>query len=70
MKKEILFQLDIARQLLEEKFTPTAVVIDPPRKDCDTQSLDAVITMNVQKLSMISCNPSTAARDCKYLYLT
>lgn len=56
-----------ARQLLEEKFTPTAVVVDPPRKGCDTQTLDAVISMNVQKLSMISCNPSTAARDCKYL---
>ena len=45
----------------------TVFFVDPPRKGCDTQTLDAVISMNVQKLSMISCNPSTAARDCKYL---
>ncbi len=56
-----------AKQLLEEKFLPTAVVVDPPRKGCDQETLDAIIQMNPPKISMISCNPSTAARDCKYL---
>lgn len=56
-----------AQQLLEEKFLPTAVVVDPPRKGCDQETLDAIIQMNPPKISMISCNPSTAARDCKYL---
>ena len=46
---------------------PTAVIVDPPRKGCDQDTLDAIIQMNPPKISMISCNPSTAARDCKYL---
>ncbi len=58
---------DAAKQLLEEGFVPTAVVVDPPRKGCDEDTLNAIVSMNVPKISMISCNPSTAARDCKYL---
>ncbi len=58
---------DAAKQLLEENFLPTAVVVDPPRKGCDEDTLNAIISMNVPKISMISCNHATAARDCKYL---
>ncbi len=58
---------DAAKMLLEENFLPTAVVVDPPRKGCDEDTLNAIISMNVPKISMISCNHATAARDCKYL---
>ena len=58
---------EAAKILLDEKFLPTAVVVDPPRKGCDEETLDAIISMNVPKISMISCNHATAARDCKYL---
>lgn len=41
-------------------------MLDPPRKGCDKLTLDSVIKMKPQKIIMISCNPSTAARDCSY----
>lgn len=42
-------------------------VIDPPRKGCDPAVLDALITSNARKIVYVSCNPSTLARDVKYL---
>ena len=53
--------------LVEEGFSPTAVVLDPARKGCDENTLNAVLTMSPSRIAMISCNPSTAARDCRYL---
>ncbi|MBQ3009335.1 MAG: 23S rRNA (uracil(1939)-C(5))-methyltransferase RlmD [Oscillospiraceae bacterium] len=58
---------EAAKTLLQERFLPTAVVVDPPRKGCDEDTLNAIVSMNVSKISMISCNHATAARDCKYL---
>ncbi|MBR5520851.1 MAG: 23S rRNA (uracil(1939)-C(5))-methyltransferase RlmD [Oscillospiraceae bacterium] len=58
---------DAAKMLLEENFLPDVVVVDPPRKGCDEDTLNAIISMNVPKIAMISCNHATAARDCKYL---
>ncbi len=58
---------EAAKMLLDENFLPTAVVVDPPRKGCDEDTLAAIVSMNVPKISMISCNHATAARDCKYL---
>ncbi len=58
---------DAAKELLEKNFLPTAVVLDPPRKGCDKETLDAIISMSPNKISMISCNPATAARDALYL---
>lgn len=58
---------EAAKILLNENFLPTAVIVDPPRKGCDQDTLDSIIAMNVPKISMISCNHATAARDCKYL---
>lgn len=56
-----------AEKLLQDNFRPTAVVLDPARKGCDVETLSAVVKMAPARIAMISCNPSTAARDCKYL---
>lgn len=58
---------EAAQLLVKENFKPTAVVLDPARKGCDENTLNAVLTMAPARIAMISCNPSTAARDCKYL---
>jgi len=58
---------EAAQLLVKEGFKPTAIVLDPARKGCDENTLDAVLTMAPSRIAMISCNPSTAARDCKYL---
>lgn len=47
--------------------SPDVILLDPPRKGCDEQTLRACAQMNPQKIVMISCNPATAARDCKFL---
>ena len=56
-----------AQLLVKEGFRPTAIVLDPARKGCDENTLNAVLEMSPKRIAMISCNPSTAARDCKYL---
>ncbi|MBR2028875.1 MAG: 23S rRNA (uracil(1939)-C(5))-methyltransferase RlmD [Oscillospiraceae bacterium] len=56
-----------AQMLAGEGFRPSAVVLDPARKGCDENTLNAVLTMAPERIAMISCNPSTAARDCRYL---
>ena len=42
-------------------------VIDPPRKGCETPVLDGLITSGAKRVIYVSCNPSTLARDVKYL---
>ena len=42
-------------------------IIDPPRKGCEPPALDALITSEAEKIVYVSCNPSTLARDVKYL---
>lgn len=56
-----------AQELAEKNTKPDVIVLDPPRKGCDANTLDAVVSMNPEKIVMISCNPATAARDCKIL---
>lgn len=56
-----------AERLMQCGECPDVVIMDPPRKGCDKLTLDSVVKMNPEKIVMISCNPSTAARDCAYL---
>ncbi len=56
-----------AAQLAAEGLAPDVIVLDPPRKGCDTPTLDAVLRMSPACIVMVSCNAATAARDAKYL---
>ena len=42
-------------------------ILDPPRKGCTKAGLDGCISLTKSKIIYISCNPSTLARDLKYL---
>ena len=42
-------------------------MLDPTRKGCDEATLSAVVTMSPRQVVYVSCNPSTAARDAKWL---
>ena len=44
------------------------IVLDPPRKGCDTAVLDSIIRSEMPKIVYVSCNPSTLARDIQYLH--
>jgi len=43
------------------------VVLDPPRKGCDESLLQLLADMQPSKIIYVSCNPSTLARDLKFL---
>ncbi len=43
------------------------IIIDPPRKGCSAETLNSICRLSPEQIIMISCNPSTAARDCKIL---
>ena len=56
-----------AARLAEEGIRPDVIILDPPRKGCDEAALEAVVRMAPGKMVMVSCNPATMARDCKWL---
>ncbi len=43
------------------------VLLDPPRKGCSTESLDYAAKLSSKLIVYVSCNPSTLAKDMKYL---
>lgn len=46
---------------------PDVIVVDPPRKGCDEEFLQAMIAMEPKRIVYVSCNPSTLARDLRIL---
>ncbi|MCM1579316.1 MAG: 23S rRNA (uracil(1939)-C(5))-methyltransferase RlmD [Ruminococcus sp.] len=58
---------DAARQFADSGRTPALIVTDPPRKGCDEQTLKSIVDMQPKSVVMVSCDPATAARDCRFL---
>lgn len=54
-------------KLFAEGKKADVVFIDPPRKGCDEALLKALVDMSPSRIVYVSCNPSTLARDLKYL---
>ncbi len=56
-----------AEMLENENIKPDVIIIDPPRKGCDSSLIDTMIKMSPEKIVYVSCDSSTLARDCKLL---
>lgn len=56
-----------AQQLAERGLKPDVILLDPPRKGCGEEALTACVSMQPERIVMISCNPATAAKDCRFL---
>ncbi|MFP4457078.1 MAG: 23S rRNA (uracil(1939)-C(5))-methyltransferase RlmD [Clostridia bacterium] len=54
-------------KMINKGFYPDIIVVDPPRKGCDESLINTIIKHQIEKILYISCNPSTLARDIKYL---
>ena len=46
---------------------PDVIVVDPPRKGCDTNCINAILKLKPERVVYVSCNPSTLARDLQIL---
>lgn len=50
-----------------DKTLNTTLVLDPPRKGCEKNIIDAIKSAKINKIIYISCNPATLARDVSFL---
>lgn len=58
---------EVARAMARDKKNISVLFMDPPRKGSDENFLNAVKTLKPSRIVYVSCDPSTLARDCKYL---
>ncbi|MCR5795465.1 MAG: 23S rRNA (uracil(1939)-C(5))-methyltransferase RlmD [Solobacterium sp.] len=56
-----------AQAILRSKIKADVIIVDPPRKGCSKDTLDAMITISPGKIVYVSCDPATLARDVKIL---
>ncbi len=54
-------------KLINDGLKPDIVILDPPRKGSDEQTLRAIAKVAPKRIVYVSCNPSTLARDAKLL---
>ncbi|WP_044642012.1 23S rRNA (uracil(1939)-C(5))-methyltransferase RlmD [Risungbinella massiliensis] len=54
-------------RLVRDGISADVVIVDPPRKGCHEELLEAVAEVQPKKLVYVSCNPATLARDAKWL---
>jgi 23S rRNA (uracil1939-C5)-methyltransferase len=50
--------------------TIDGLVLDPPRQGCQRPVLDALVERRIPRVVYVSCDPTTLARDLKYLCQT
>lgn len=46
---------------------PDVIVVDPPRKGCDSACLETMLKMQPERIVYVSCDSATLARDLKVL---
>ena len=56
-----------ALSLANEGESVDVVFMDPPRNGSDEKFLSSVVTLRPKRIVYVSCEPTTLARDLKYL---
>lgn len=58
----------IFSNLMEKKqIYPDVIIVDPPRKGLDNNTINNILAVKPKKVVYISCNPATMVRDMKLL---
>lgn len=70
--KNVEFFVGKAEEVLPEQYEKNqiyadVIVVDPPRKGCDSVCLDTIVKMGPKRVVYVSCDSATLARDVKYL---
>lgn len=58
---------EAAEELARRGLCPDVIIVDPPRKGCGNEVIEAIGKMAPRRVVMVSCNSATAARDCAAL---
>ena len=66
------FYVGKAEEVLPEKYEnegihADVIVVDPPRKGCDSACLETMLKMAPKRIVYVSCDPATLARDLRIL---
>jgi 23S rRNA (uracil1939-C5)-methyltransferase len=61
---------DVSSCLPKIKDKVDTIIVDPPRAGLDKVTKETIIEFNPNKIIYVSCDPSTLARDLKYLAST
>jgi len=59
---------DLVPNLYSQGIRADVVIVDPPRKGCDETLLKTLVDMAPGRIVYVSCNPSTLARDLRFLH--
>ena len=64
----VIFQAGKVKHWLKQIETkPEILLLDPPRKGCDSQVIDAILMLQPKRIVYISCKGATLARDIQLL---
>ena len=59
---------DAFEQLIKkEHVNPNVVIVDPPRRGLDENTIKNILKLEVERVVYISCNPATMVRDLKMM---
>lgn len=58
---------EVFPKMIDQGIKANKIVLDPPRKGCETETLEAIVGLSPSRIVYVSCNPSTMARDIKHL---
>jgi 23S rRNA (uracil1939-C5)-methyltransferase len=56
-----------AKKFAEQNVKPNVIFVDPPRKGCSPDVIEAIAKMSPEKVVMVSCDSATMSRDCALL---